>query len=136
MLISRSANYKSEPPIPANSGRDRDRTRETACRAPPGVRILAGVLVIPVAFVLTLGLGVGASRLRSVAGLAALAAVAFAASSGDPRSALLRAVVPAAVALLAADAFRVRRSAEWRAARVGRRPVPRPARRTADRRAA
>jgi len=68
------------------------------------------MVVVPVAFLLTLGLGIGASRLRSVAGLAGLAIAAFAASASDPRSAMLLAAVPAALALLAADAIRIGRA--------------------------
>ena len=66
------------------------------------------MVVVPVAFMLTLGLGIGASRLRSVAGLAGLAVAAFAATSSDTRAAVLLAAVPAAVALFAADAIRLR----------------------------
>jgi len=90
------------------------------------------MLVVPVAFAVTLGFAIAASRLRSVAGLAALAVIAFAATSDDARGAILRAALPAALAVLTADAIRVRRSAEWRAARTDARPSPRPAARPAD----
>ena len=67
------------------------------------------MVVVLVAFAATFALGLGASRLRSVAGLAGLAIAAYAGQSADPRGALVAAVLPAALALLAVDATRIRR---------------------------
>ncbi len=71
--------------------------------------ILARMLVVLVAFAAPFALSLGASRLRSVAGLAALAVAAYAGSAADPRTALLATTVPAALGLLTADALRLRR---------------------------
>ena len=71
--------------------------------------ILAAVLVPVAAFALVFALGLGASRLRSVAGLAGLVAAAYAGAASDPRPAALAIVLPAALALLAADGVRLRR---------------------------
>ena len=76
--------------------------------------ILAAVAVGVLAFVVVFALALGASRLRSVAGLAGLVAAANAGSAADPRAAALAIVLPSAVALLAADGVRIRR----------RRPAP------------
>ena len=71
--------------------------------------ILAPMLVVLVAFAAPFALALGASRLRSVAGLTALAIAAYAGSAADPRTAVLAAVPAAALALLSADALRLRR---------------------------
>jgi len=70
---------------------------------------LPAVLIPVLAFVIVLGLAAGASRLRSVAGLAGLVAVAYAGSAPDPRAAALHIVLPAGLALLAADTLRLPR---------------------------
>ncbi len=49
------------------------------------------MLVVLVAFAAPFALALGASRLRSVAGLAALAIAAYAGSAADPRTAVLAA---------------------------------------------
>jgi hypothetical protein len=66
------------------------------------------MLVVLVAFAAPFALALGASRLRSVAGLAGLAVAAYAGQAADPRTALLAATLPAALALLSADALRLR----------------------------
>ncbi len=68
-----------------------------------------------------LALGLGASRLRSVVGLAALAVATHAGLAVDQRSAAIAVALPAGLALLTADALRlsvIRLAAEDR-----RRPV-------------
>jgi hypothetical protein len=67
------------------------------------------VLIPVLAFSVVFALALGASRLRSVAGLAGLVAVAVAGTAADPRAAALAVVLPSAVALLAADGVRIRR---------------------------
>ena len=67
------------------------------------------MLVVLVAFAAPFALALGASRLRSVAGLAALAIAGYAGSAADPRAALLAVTLPAVLALLSADALRLRR---------------------------
>jgi hypothetical protein len=88
--------------------------------------ILAGVLTSVLAFAVAFGLALGASRLRSVAGLAGLVAAAYAGTAADPRAAGLAIVLPSAVALLAADGVRIRwrRPAQARAAGHERRRAP------------
>ncbi len=71
--------------------------------------ILARMVVVLVAFVATFTLGLRATRLRSVAGLAGLAIAAYAGQSADPRGALVAAVLPATLAILSVDALRLRR---------------------------
>ncbi len=84
--------------------------------------MLIGALAFAVAFALALG----ASRLRSVAGLAALVAAAYGGTAADPRAAALAIVLPSAVALLAADGVRIRRRrpAQVRPVSHERRRVP------------
>jgi hypothetical protein len=65
------------------------------------------MVAVLVAFTATLALGLGASRLRSVAGLAALSIAAYAGGAADPRTALAL-TLAVALALLAADALRLR----------------------------
>jgi hypothetical protein len=65
--------------------------------------------VVLVAFAATFAVGLGASRVRSVAGLAGLAIAAYAGQAADPRAALVTTVLPAALAILAVDALRLRR---------------------------
>ncbi len=67
------------------------------------------MLVELVAFAATFALGVGATRLRSAAGLAALAIAAYAGAAADPRAALIGTALPVALAILAADAVRLSR---------------------------
>ncbi len=67
------------------------------------------MLVALVAFAVPFALALGASRLRSVVGLAVLAIAAYAGSVSDPHTALLLTALPAALALLAADVLRLRR---------------------------
>ena len=67
------------------------------------------MLVAVLAFAAVFGLALGASRLRSVAGLAGLVVAAYAGGASDPRSAVLAIVLPAGLALLAADARRLPR---------------------------
>ena len=67
------------------------------------------MLIGLLAFAVVFGLALGASRLRSVAGLAGLVAAAYAGTAADPRPAALAIVLPSAVALLAADGVRIRR---------------------------
>jgi len=67
------------------------------------------VLLALVAFVATFALGLGATRLRSVAGLAVLASAAYAGAAADHRPAVIGTVLPVALALLAADAVRLGR---------------------------
>jgi hypothetical protein len=67
------------------------------------------MLVVVVAFAAPFALALGATRLRSVAGLAGLAIAAYAGTAADPRAALLAVTLPAALALLSADALRLRR---------------------------
>ena len=71
--------------------------------------ILVGMAVVLVAFAATFALASGASRLRSVAGLAGLAIAAYAGHAPDPRAALVAVTLPVALALLGADALRLRR---------------------------
>ena len=71
--------------------------------------ILAYMVVVLVAFAAPFALALGASRLLSVAGLAGLAIAAYIGQAADPRAALIAAALPAAMALLAADALRLRR---------------------------
>ena len=84
--------------------------------------MLIGVFAFAVAF----GLALGASRLRSVAGLAGLVAAAYAGTAADPRAAALAIVLPSSVALLAADGVRIRRRrpAQARPAGHERRRLP------------
>jgi hypothetical protein len=65
--------------------------------------------VVLVAFAVPFALALGASRLRSVAGLVGLAIAAYAGQAADPRAALVAVTLPAVLALLAADALRLRR---------------------------
>src|SRR3954451_6975032 len=90
--------------------------------------ILAGVLTSVLAFAVAFGLALGASRLRSVAGLAGRVGGAHDGHAGAPRAAGLAIVLPSAVALLAADGVRIRwrRPAQARAAGHERRGGPRP----------
>ena len=67
------------------------------------------MLVVVVAFVATFALGIGATRLRSVAGLAALAVAAYAGTAADPRVALVGTALPIGLAILSADAVRLGR---------------------------
>ena len=69
------------------------------------------------AFALTFGLALTASRLRSVAGLMGLVAAAYAGGATEPRTAAVAVALPAALALLAADA--ARRPRRRRARAVG-----------------
>jgi hypothetical protein len=83
-------------------------------------------MLVPVlAFAAVLGLAMGASRLRSVAGLAVLVAAAYAGNAADPRAAALQVVLPAGLALLAADARRLPRRRRVAAAPRDHRPAPR-----------
>jgi hypothetical protein len=84
--------------------------------------ILAVVLVSVLAFALAFGLALRASRLRSVAGLMALVAAAYAGGAADPRGAAIAVVLPAALALVAADSARLRLRGRRLAPRRG--PVP------------
>ena len=65
--------------------------------------------VVLVAFAVPFALALGASRLRSVVGLVGLAIAAYAGQAADPRAALVAVTLPAVLALLAADALRLRR---------------------------
>jgi len=67
------------------------------------------MLVGLVAFVSAFALGLGATRLRSVAGLAALVIAAYAGAAADPRAALVATAMPITLAILAADAVRLGR---------------------------
>lgn len=67
------------------------------------------MLVVLVAFAVPFALALGASRLRSVAGLAGLAIAGYAGSAADPRAALLAVTLPTVLALLSADALRLGR---------------------------
>jgi hypothetical protein len=84
------------------------------------------MLIGALAFVVAFGLALGASRLRSVAGLAGLVAAVYAGAAADPRAAAVAIVLPSAMALLAADGVRIRRRrpAQVRAAAAERRRVP------------
>jgi len=87
---------------------------------------LPGVLVPVLAFAATFGLALGASRLRSVAGLTALVAAAYAGTASEPRPAALAVLLPAALGLLAADALRLPRQRRRAAARERRRAAAEP----------
>lgn len=67
------------------------------------------MLVWLLAFAVTFAFGVAASRLRSVAGLAALGVAAYAGSATDQRAAFLAVAMPCALAVLAADRVRLGR---------------------------
>ena len=67
------------------------------------------------AFALTFGLALTASRLRSVAGLMGLVAAGYAGGATEPRTAAIAVALPAALALLAADAARMPRRRRARA---------------------
>ena len=58
------------------------------------------MLVPALVFAATFGLALGASRLRSVAGLAGLVAAAYAGTAAEPRPAALAVLLPAGLALL------------------------------------